>query len=103
MPGSLPGLDLPAVVGWRLLSCSGCDISMRARSTEPYLAGRQPRDLHRRPAVTACLRCALSMKSGADKQGIGIGWRTGRDSNPRWLLHHARFPSVCLKPLGHLS
>ena len=30
-------------------------------------------------------------------------WRTGRDSNPRWLLHHARFPSVCLKPLGHLS
>ena len=33
----------------------------------------------------------------------GVGWRTGRDSNPRWLLHHARFPSVCLKPLGHLS
>src|SRR3569833_2636184 len=30
-------------------------------------------------------------------------WRTGRDSNPRWLLHHARFPSVCLNPLGHLS
>src|SRR4051794_40622205 len=33
----------------------------------------------------------------------GLRWRTGRDSNPRWLLHHARFPSVCLKPLGHLS
>src|SRR5260370_19477597 len=32
-----------------------------------------------------------------------LKWRTGRDSNPRWLLHHARFPSVCLKPLGHLS
>ncbi len=33
----------------------------------------------------------------------GLKWRRGRDSNPRWLLHHARFPSVCLKPLGHLS
>src|SRR5207245_9168958 len=39
----------------------------------------------------------------ATRSPQGVGWRTGRDSNPRWLLHHARFPSVCLKPLGHLS
>src|SRR5437868_1465669 len=40
----------------------------------------------------------------ARKSGLStLKWRTGRDSNPRWLLHHARFPSVCLKPLGHLS
>src|SRR5215475_5304155 len=25
------------------------------------------------------------------------------DSNPRWSYPHTRFPSVLLKPLGHLS
>ena len=40
---------------------------------------------------------------GPQRKGSQTEWRTGRDSNPRWLLHHARFPSVCLKPLGHLS
>src|SRR5262249_23169095 len=25
------------------------------------------------------------------------------DSNPRWRYPHTRFPSVLLKPLGHLS
>jgi hypothetical protein len=30
-------------------------------------------------------------------------WRRGRDSNPRYVLPYARFPSVCLKPLGHPS
>lgn len=29
-------------------------------------------------------------------------WR-GWDSNPRYALAHTRFPSVLLKPLGHLS
>lgn len=51
---------------------------------------------------------ALSAVAGAKPATAGVRssvlkWRTGRDSNPRWLLHHARFPSVCLKPLGHLS
>jgi hypothetical protein len=30
-------------------------------------------------------------------------WRRGRDSNPRYVLPHTRFPGVHLKPLGHLS
>ena len=30
-------------------------------------------------------------------------WRRGRDSNPRWVLAHTRFPGVRLKPLIHLS
>lgn len=30
-------------------------------------------------------------------------WRRGRDSNPRYVLAYARFPSVCLRPLNHLS
>ena len=30
-------------------------------------------------------------------------WRRGRDSNPRWSYPHTRFPSVLLRPLGHLS
>ncbi len=31
------------------------------------------------------------------------GWRTEWDSNPRYAFTHTRFPSVRLKPLGHLS
>ncbi len=30
-------------------------------------------------------------------------WRREWDSNPRYLLQYTRFPSVRLKPLGHLS
>ena len=30
-------------------------------------------------------------------------WRRGRDSNPRYGSPYTRFPSVLLKPLGHLS
>ena len=32
-----------------------------------------------------------------------LKWRRGRDSNPRWSYPHTRFPSVLLRPLGHLS
>ena len=32
-----------------------------------------------------------------------IVWRRERDSNPRYGHPHTRFPSVLLKPLGHLS
>ena len=31
------------------------------------------------------------------------GKRREWDSNPRWSFPHTRFPSVLLKPLGHLS
>jgi hypothetical protein len=31
------------------------------------------------------------------------GWRREWDSNPRYGFPHTRFPSVRLKPLGHLS
>ena len=30
-------------------------------------------------------------------------WRRERDSNPRYPWGYARFPSVCLRPLNHLS
>jgi hypothetical protein len=32
-----------------------------------------------------------------------VGWRREWDSNPRYSFPHTRFPSVRLKPLGHLS
>src|SRR5215469_7470955 len=32
-----------------------------------------------------------------------MGWRRGWDSNPRLSFPNTRFPSVLLKPLGHLS
>src|SRR3982074_3073179 len=35
--------------------------------------------------------------------GSGKRWRREWDSNPRYGFPHTRFPSVRLKPLGHLS
>ena len=35
--------------------------------------------------------------------GYGKIWRREWDSNPRYSLKYTRFPSVRLKPLGHLS
>src|ERR1700753_1752010 len=34
---------------------------------------------------------------------INALWRREWDSNPRYSFPHTRFPSVRLKPLGHLS
>src|SRR5712671_4184209 len=36
-------------------------------------------------------------------RGAEYGWRTKWDSNWRYGFPHTRFPSVRLKPLGHLS
>jgi hypothetical protein len=35
--------------------------------------------------------------------GEMVIWRREWDSNPRYAFTHTRFPSVRLKPLGHLS
>lgn len=34
---------------------------------------------------------------------MGLKWRTGRDSNPRYGFPYTHFPGVRLQPLGHLS
>ena len=52
--------------------------------------------------------CALGSDCGraAVCKALGISWsgqRRERDSNPRYGYPHTRFPSVLLKPLGHLS
>jgi hypothetical protein len=36
-------------------------------------------------------------------ESCGVAWRREWDSNPRYGFPHTRFPSVRLKPLGHLS
>src|ERR1700761_2247736 len=38
-----------------------------------------------------------------EPQDIKRNWRRDRDSNPGYAFTHTRFPSVRLKPLGHLS
>lgn len=41
---------------------------------------------------------------GAEKRNeFNEHWRREWDSNPRYGFPHTRFPSVRLKPLGHLS
>ncbi len=45
----------------------------------------------------------MSLSAGSTSLLGEEGWRRGWDSNPRYGLTHTRFPSVLLKPLGHLS
>jgi hypothetical protein len=49
---------------------------------------------------------ALVLQAGRDWQEDVVAyspWRREWDSNPRYGFPHTRFPSVRLKPLGHLS
>src|SRR5450755_1402397 len=45
----------------------------------------------------------FSARSLTQKRERSGGWRREWDSNPRYGFPHTRFPSVRLKPLGHLS
>src|SRR6267143_7267163 len=45
----------------------------------------------------------FSAYSSTEKSGGPYDWRREWDSNPRYGFPHTRFPSVRLKPLGHLS
>ena len=45
----------------------------------------------------------FSTYSLMEKLGGRYEWRREWDSNPRYSFPHTRFPSVRLKPLGHLS
>src|SRR5437870_4717366 len=47
----------------------------------------------------------LQLRSPPDlcSQAVSSLKRREWDSNPRWSYPHTRFPSVLLKPLGHLS
>src|SRR4051812_36306737 len=42
-------------------------------------------------------------QSCAENRRLRTSWRREWDSNPRYGFPHTRFPSVRLKPLGHLS
>ena len=61
----------------------------------PPTAASHPPSPH--PSSTA------SSTDPADPCVTSAGWRRGRDSNPRYGYPYTRFPSVLLKPLGHLS
>lgn len=77
-----------------------------ARSAPGLTASAGARELPPQPARSNAARTVPAQMGNGWANRILTQerrWRTGRDSNPRWLLHHARFPSVCLKPLGHLS
>src|SRR5687768_10485930 len=51
----------------------------------------------------ADVACAERRRQGRSAGCLTPYWRRGRDSNPRCRCRHTRFPSVLLKPLGHLS
>ena len=81
------------------------------RSPETLLAlGPNWRDGDQ-PAVSSCDRIGRLCRGRGHSRRVGdrsMGsrlkeWRRERDSNPRYGFPYTRFPSVRLKPLGHLS
>jgi hypothetical protein len=66
---------------WRNCAISGTDAIIE----KPHFIGR------------------FSAYQMTEKLGCWYRWRREWDSNPRYGFPHTRFPSVRLKPLGHLS
>src|ERR1035438_6821767 len=75
----------------RPLSCKRLP---RGRTGEKSRTIRSERTAHK-----ASIIYDLSMES----RRCNSVWRREWDSNPRYSLKYTRFPSVRLKPLGHLS
>lgn len=74
-------------------------ISTRRDRNQPAARLPQSRALRENPAI---LR-VLSVNPGGGEYWSQGKWRREWDSNPRYGFPHTRFPSVRLKPLGHLS
>ena len=53
--------------------------------------------------VQKCYLCIGTLCYPCVRAGHRTRWRRGWDSNPRLSFPNTRFPSVLLKPLGHLS
>ena len=68
--------------------------------------GRQQRDsspASSEPRSGEERRARLLLERQASSPSASEDWRRERDSNPRYGFPYTRFPSVRLKPLGHLS
>src|ERR1019366_2907994 len=57
--------------------------------------------MHNSPILAG--KWAILKKITATEKNPKTVWRRGWDSNPRLSFPNTRFPSVLLKPLGHLS
>jgi hypothetical protein len=67
---------------------------------------RRPPDTMARQLDRDLGNCAVFRWLQLSRAGFlwfAAGWRRGWDSNPRLSFPNTRFPSVLLKPLGHLS
>src|ERR1700753_103397 len=63
-------------------------------------------ETHQRPIISVRPECEDEFRGEIKASYFNIlydPWRREWDSNPRYGFPHTRFPSVRLKPLGHLS
>ena len=111
-PGARGQPSASGVIPSRLLPCRGLTQARPWRTKEPgdtaapvafplWLLPSGPDQVrgHRRagPGLLA------SHDPAAARAVARRAWRRGRDSNPRYGYPYTRFPSVLLRPLGHLS
>jgi hypothetical protein len=73
------------------MSRSGLQMAKRSRLRDPPMVPTVPMDTNTHSKVVR--------RTGTFRPV----WRREWDSNPRYGFPHTRFPSVRLKPLGHLS
>src|SRR5690349_14090330 len=73
---------------------------LRTRSVLPTFGGRLD---HWVEDCFLAVRARGKSQNGACQRIKSCKWRRESDSNPRYSFPHTRFPSVRLKPLGHLS
>jgi site-specific DNA recombinase len=77
---------------------------LRALAQRVEVADREVRIMGSKSDLLRTLAAISGVKSatGGVRSSV-LDWRREWDSNPRYGFPHTRFPSVRLKPLGHLS
>src|SRR5689334_18702954 len=77
---------------------------IREPRSRPDLQPKRDSVLKAEPRRGGGLRTGTPARAAARRAPQARGkWRRERDSNPRYGFPYTRFPSVRLKPLGHLS
>ncbi len=77
---------------------------LRALAQRVEVAEKEVRIMGSKGDLLRTLAAASGVKSVTPGvRSSVLNWRRDRDSNPGYAFTHTRFPSVRLKPLGHLS
>ena len=90
---------MPSVHRKGRIECAWSNEVPLSKAKGRYKTCQAARGAHVRSAGNLFILCVLDLESIS----YDAVWRRDRDSNPGYPFEYTRFPSVRLKPLGHLS